>query len=165
MQQHHIRIKRWTVYYYWIIKIHCCQCNKPSYNLIYFLAFQHDSTTKSKHTHARTGTLLLINLTHKVSDMSSPPVLCYRGRWREGPIRSRTHLSTLWITVPRTALCSARDCNRLRCNAARGAILDLDATDSGPCNGYPLTLFRMKGWEAAGTRTENIHTETGLCAT
>lgn len=41
---------------------------------------------------------------HKGSDMSSPPVLCYMGRWREGPTLSRTHLSTLWVTVPSPSL-------------------------------------------------------------
>jgi len=41
-----------------------------------------------------------------------------------------------------------------RANTARGAILELDATDSGLCNGSLLTPFRLKGWEAAGTRTD-----------
>lgn len=112
-----ILIQRWTVYYYWIIKIQCCKCNKASYNIISFLAFQHYSTTTLKHTHR--STFFLINLTQKVSDMSSPPVLSYRGRWREGPILSRTHLSTLWITVAKTVLFSARDWNRLRSKTAR----------------------------------------------
>lgn len=64
---------------------------------MFHLLFSLTEPPPNTHTHSLD---LLINSMHNVSAMSSPPVLCYMGRWREGPSLSRTHLSTLWVTVP-----------------------------------------------------------------
>lgn len=67
--------------------------------------------------------------------------------------------SVYFVSYSTQPLSALPDPETNRANTARGAILELDATDSGPCNGCLLTLFRLKGWEAAGTRTESVHME------